>query len=187
MRFPRTTVLACAMAPALALAAPTDHVHALRLEVAALQLDHALQLTPEQARTLLPLLRDAQGRMQALQAQRAAAIPAVEAALAQAVADLRASGTVAPSTVAAMQAARGTSARPERQELKALLAQARQVLTPAQVEAFKSTKLGIQAFAPTAGPALAWQADGHRPGRRFFLVQAVLSEPFLALVQARAG
>jgi HAMP domain-containing protein len=183
----RALILACALFPAAALGAPTDQVQVLRQEVAALQIDHTLNLTQQQAKTLLPILQEAQAKVQTLKAQRAAAQPAVVAALTQAVADMKANGTVSPSTVQAMQAARGASFGAARQDFKALFEQAKQVLTPAQVEALKSAKTGILAMAPNAGPDQAWRKDGRHPGARFFMMRALLSDSFVALVQARAG
>lgn len=183
----RAVILACALFPAAALGVPTDQVQVLRQEVAALQIDHTLNLTQQQAKTLLPILQEAQGRVQAIKAQRAATQPAVVAALTQAVADLKATGTVSPSTVQAMQAARGGSHGAARQDLKALFEQAKQVLTPAQVEALKSAKIGVLAMAPNTGPNPAWRKEGRYPGARFFMVRALLSDSFVALVQARAG
>ena len=94
MRRSLMLTFACLLVPAGTLAAPTDQVRALRQQVAALQLDHALNLTQQQAQALLPLLQDLQGKVAALKAQRAAAEPALVAALTQAV---RISRRAAPS------------------------------------------------------------------------------------------
>jgi hypothetical protein len=183
----RALVLAAALFPVAALGVPTDRIQVVRQEVAALQIDHTLNLTQQQAKTLLPILQEAQGRVQALKAQRAAAEPAVVAALTQAVADLKANGTVSFSTLQAMQAARGGSHGAARQDLQALFQQAKQVLTAAQVEALKSANIGVLTMAPNIGPNPAWRKEGRHPGARFFMMRALLSDPFVALVQARAG
>jgi hypothetical protein len=183
----RALVLAVALFPAAALGVPTDQVQALRQEVAALQIDHTLNLTQQQAKTLLPILQEARAKVQALKAQHAASEPAVVAALTQAVADLKASGAVSAATVQAMQAARGAALGAARQDFKALFEQAKQALTPAQVQALKSAKIGVFSMAPDAGPDQAWRKQGRHPGARFFMMSALLSDSFVALVQARAG
>jgi hypothetical protein len=187
MSLSRSVILASLLLPAAALATPTDPVHLLRQEVAALQIDHALDLTQQQARTLLPLLQTARERVQALRTQREAARPALVAALTQAVADLKATGAVSPSTQLAIEAARGSAPGEARQELKAIFQQARQVLTPAQVQALRSTKLGIQPPQLDEGHEVAWRKDGQHPGRRFVMMHVLLSDAFVALVQSRAA
>ncbi len=182
----RMALLALALVPAGALAAPTNQVRALRQEVAALQLDHALNLTRSQAQALLPLIRDAKAKVEALKAQREASQPAVAAALAQAVADLKAMGTVSEATLEALKAARGGAFGALRQDMGSFWQGARQILTPDQLQALKSARLGIRPAAP-AGAAWADGGKDHRPGRRFRVMHALLSDPFVALVQARAG
>ncbi len=98
----RALILAGLLVPAAALAAPADPLRDLRLEVAALQIDHALDLSPKQAQALLPVLEEARASAAALKARREAALPAVEAALRQAIADLKANGVVSAATVQAM-------------------------------------------------------------------------------------
>ncbi len=181
----RMMLFALMLLPAGALAAPTDQVRALRQEVAALQLDHALNLTQPQAQALLPLLRDAKSKVEALKVQREASQPAVAAALAQAVADLKATGTVSEATALAMKAARGGAFGALHQDMASFWQGARQVLTPEQIQALRSARLGIRPAAPAAGVTRAG-GDRH-PGRRFRVMHALLSDPFVALVQARAG
>jgi hypothetical protein len=180
-------ILACALVPAGTLAAPTSQVHALRQQVAALQLDQALNLTQQQAQALLPLLQTAQAQMQGLKAQRAVSQPALVAALTQAVADLKAKGTVSASTVQAVRAARVASPQTLRQDIKSLWQQAKQVLTADQLEALQSVRLGIRPPTSNAGVEAAGRPRSHRLARRFLVTRTLLSEPFVALVQARAG
>jgi hypothetical protein len=183
----RIVLLACALVPAGALAASTDQIHALRQEVAALQLDHALNLTQQQAQALLPLLQDAQAKVQELKAQRAASQPALVAALTQAVADVKANGTVSDATLQAVKAARGGSPGTLRQDMTSFWQEAKQVLTADQLQALRSTTLGI--YPTVSGDGATWAPrDGHhRWGRRFRVMHTLLSDSFVALVQARAG
>jgi hypothetical protein len=187
MTLSRSVILVALLLPAAALATPTDPVHLLRQEVAALQIDHALDLTQQQARALLPMLQTARERVQALRAQREATRPALVAALTQAVADLKTTGVVSPSTQQAMEAAQGVAPGEARQDLKAIFQQARQVLTPAQIQALRSAKLGIQPPPMDEGHEVARTKDGPHPGRRFLMMQVLLSDSFVALVQARAA
>ncbi len=181
------TLLACALVPAGALAAPSDQVHALRQELAALQLDHALNLTQQQAQALLPLLRGAKAKVEERKAQWAASEPAVAAALTQAIADVKASGAVSDATLQALQFARGGSPGTLRQDMASFRQQARQILTAEQLQALRSAKLGIRPGPSPAGATWARGRGGPHPGRRFRVVHTLLSDPFVALVQARAG
>ena len=180
--------MACALVPAGALATPTGPVHDLRQQVAALQLDHALGLTRQQAQALLPLLQDLQGKVAALKAQRSAAEPALVAALTQAVADLKASGTVSDSTVQAVEAARGGSPGTLRQDMSSFWQQANQILTADQIRAMKTVKLGVGRPFVADGGADSHHGKGRHPfGKRFRIMHALLSDAFVSLVQARAG
>jgi hypothetical protein len=182
-------IVAASFLPLTALAAPSPEVKALEQQVAALQLDHALGLTQQQAQALLPLLQDAKARIQAFQAQRQAAQPALVAALNQAVADLRTNGAISDSTRSAMASAGGSRAA-LRDELRPLWQQARQILTADQLQALRTVRLGARPAAGAApqnarGPRVGKGAAGS--GRRMWLVRTMLSDPFVALVQARAA
>lgn len=185
MRRSYALALACALLPAGALAAPTGQVQALHQQIAALQLDHALNLTQQQAKSLLPIVQEARSKIQAVKSQLAASEPARVAALTQAVTDLKNNGAVSESTIQALQAARpapGTL----RDDLRPLWQQGRQILTPDQLNALHAVRLGVAAPASGAnggtGPRM-----GHRGARRFAIMRTVLSDDFLALLQARAG
>jgi len=170
----RLWILSSVLVPMVATADASADVHALGRQVAALRVDHALNLTPQQAQVLLPIL-------QAARAQREASRPAVASALAMAVSDLKATGAVSEGTARAMAAARPSGG--PNAGARSLWQQARQVLTPAQLEALRTTPLGVSPAGTPAAP------EGRRagPGRRLRLMHALLSEDFLALVQARAG
>jgi len=181
----RIVVLACALVPAGALAMPTSPTRALHQEIAALQVDHALNLTPQQAQSLLPLLTDVRAKLAAVKAERASAEPALTAALTQAVADLKASGAISPATAQAVQAARGNLPATLREDVRAFWQQAKPVLTADQLKALKVVKLGVP---PPSAAAATPRGHGHgRFARRLRIMHTFLSDEFLALVQARAG
>jgi len=183
----RALALTCTLLPASALAAPNSQVLALRQEIAALQLDHALNLSKQQAQALLPEIQEAKAKVEAFKSQMAASDPAQVAALTQAVADLKATGTISDSTAQALQAARPGSSGTLRQDVKSLWEQARQVLTPSQLQALKTVPRGVG--HPPSG------ADMGSPGRgghghfahRFFMMHTFLSDEFVSLLQARAA
>jgi hypothetical protein len=160
-------------------AAPDPQVMALRQQVAALQADHALALTQAQAQALLPVLQQGQTQLRTLEAQRDAARPALVAALQQAVADLKANGAISAATADALKAAR--PARPTGGDLRSVWQQAQQILSPAQVQALTAAKMGV---SDGAGPHHGGQ---HGPRHAFRAMHVLLSDAFLALVQARAG
>jgi hypothetical protein len=172
----------------VALAAPTGQVHALRQEIAALQLDRTLNLTQQQAQALLPEIQDAKAKVAAFKTQQGPSEPARVAALTQAVADIKASGTVAASTTQALQAARSGTAGTLRQELRSLWQQAQQVLTANQIQELKTVKLGLgQLSSPDAAASSTPHGGRGHSSRRFFVLRTLLSDDFVALVQARAG
>ncbi len=184
----RLIVLACALVPAGALAAPAGQVQVLRQQVAALQLDHTLNLTQAQAQRLLPLLQDMKGKVAALKAQRTSAEPALATALTQAIADLKANGTVSDATVQAVQAARVGSPGALRQDMASFWQQAQQVLTAEQLQALKTGKLGIGRPAVANAGASSKHGNGRQHfGRHFRVMHTLVSDDFVSLVQARAG
>jgi hypothetical protein len=176
--------------------APSPEVKALRLEIAALQLDRALALTPDQARALLPILQQAAGQVQAVRARAEAAQPALVAALTRARDELREGGAISPATQQAIREARGGVMAGAGREGKTLRQQALAILTPAQLQAMRTVKLGAGPGFPGAGsdhpaaPRDDQGAPGAGPGRgalrRVVMLGVVTSDPFLALVAARA-
>lgn len=179
MRYLHFVILAAAV-PALTLAVPTSEVRSLQQQVAALQLDHALNLTQPQAQALLPLLQSTKTQLQALKTQWTSSEPALVAALTQAVSDLKASGTVSASTVQAVQAARGGISGTFRQDLKSFWQQVKQIFTVSQLETLKTTPLGV--VQPLGS------GSGHKHfARRVRVTRTLLSDSFVSLVQARAG
>ena len=171
----RWVVLVVASAiPLFAFAAPDPQLMALRQQVAALQVDHALNLTQQQAQALLPLLQNAKAQVQAFQAQRRAAQPSLVAALTQAVTDLKSSGSISTATTAAVNAARPTPSTTGA-GLRSWQ-QAKQVLTTEQLQALSTVQLGVPRDGSTPSPK-----------RRFRMMHVLVSDSFISLVQARAG
>ena len=162
---------------------PPDEVVALRTEIAALQLDRALALTPDQARALLPLLQKGAADAQAIRARMETADPALVAALTRARDELRSGSPVSEATRQAIAAARKGEFGAARGELRSLRKQSLAILTPAQVEALRTVQLGagpeMHAESPAAG-------HGRGPGRRLVMGRVLTSDAFLALVRARA-
>lgn len=179
----RIWMIVAALLPLGARAAPTSEVRSLQQQVVALQLDHALNLTPQQAQALLPVLQDAKAQLQAFQEQRAAARPALVAALNQAVSDLRTAGAISDGTAQAIAAARGAPAN-LRQNLRSTWQQARQILTADQLEALGTVRLGIH---PASTAAAGGRGGRPHMARRGGVMRTLLSDPFVALVRARAG
>jgi hypothetical protein len=153
-------------------------VRALRLEVAALQVDRALNLSPEQARALLPVLQSAARAAADARAQRQAALAA---ALTRARDDLRSAGAISEPTRQALAAARAGGAAAARPDFRAVRDQVRQVLTPDQLKALRAARTG----RPPGGMEKGWGGGRHRRGAA--AARVLTSDPFLALLQGRAG
>ncbi len=173
--------------------APSPEVAALRAEIAALQMDRALAITPDQARALLPVLRQAAAQVQAFRARVESPDPALVAALTRARDELRAGGAVSEGTQEAMREARQAGMASRRGEGQALRTQVLAILTPAQLQALKAVRLGIG--PGPRGPGGPGGPDGDeagpgagpgRGGRRLVLLGVLTSDPFLSLVEARA-
>jgi hypothetical protein len=179
MRFNRMLAITLALLPLSALAASGDGIHALRQEIAALQADRALNLTADQARTLLPIL---QGAAADAQSRRAATKSALTAALTQARDDLRAGGAISPATQQALVAARKDAWSGMQQQNQLLRQQVTQVLTPEQVQALRQARFGM-------GPAWSNSQKGKGRGaaHRMASMRTLTSDAFLALLQARAA
>ncbi len=178
MRTYRVLALLMALLPFSAIADPGSDVRAVRQEIAATRIDRALDLSQDQARSLLPILQSAKAD---LATRRAAAQTTLLAALTQARDEMKASGVVSDTTRQALAAARKTAWSGMRQEAQVLRQQVMQILTPAQVQALQQGHAG----AEQQGGRGAWRA-GPRHGKQF-VVRALTSDAFLALLQARAA
>ncbi len=181
-------LLVLAATPALARPlAPSPEIRALREEIAALELDRALALTPEQARTLLPVLREAATQVQAFRARIESPDPALVAALTRARDELRAGGAISEGTQAAIRDARRAGMAGKRGEGPALRKQALAILTPAQLEAMKTVQLGVgPGLGRGGGEGSPGAGPGRGGGRRLVMLGVLTSDPFLSLVEARA-
>ena len=170
--------------------APAPEIRALREEIAALQVDRALALTPEQARALLPLLRQAAAQVQAFRARVESPDPALVTALTRARDELRAGGAVSEGTQAEIREATRARMAAMRGEGPALRKQVLALLTPAQLQALKSVRLGAGPGVPGGmmdggeGPPGAGPRRGG--GRRLVMLGVLTSDAFLSLVEARA-
>lgn len=180
-------LLVLAATPALARPlAPAPEVQALREEIAALQVDRALALTPDQARALLPILRETAAQVQAFRARVESPDPALVAALTRARDELRAGGAVSEGTQAAIRDARRASMSGRRGEGPALRKQALAILTPAQVEAMRTVQLGVgPGFGRGPGEGSPGAGPGRGGGRRLVMLGVLTSDAFLSLVEAR--
>jgi len=183
----RSRILATAvvLAPTVALAAPSSQVQSLRRRIAALQFDHALGLSKQQAQAPLPLIEEARAKVGVNQSQRAVSEPVRAAALSRAVADLQATGTISDSRAEAIQSAREGSRSSLGPDLRSVWSEAKQICTADQLNALRSTRLGVGQGVVTGG------RSGRMGPRRFagrtMGVRTLLSDEFLSLVKARAS
>jgi len=171
-----SSCLASLLAASVVLAQPDPQIQSLHQEIAALELDHALNLTPAQARTLLPLLRERAAAQKQHAAQRETQKGALVAALTKKRDELRATGTVSPQTAEALRQFHAGMAP---QEGKAFREQLHATLTPEQREAVKNLK----------GPGGRGDQEGEHGGKgrgMFMRHRAMTSDAFVALVEARA-
>jgi hypothetical protein len=191
-------LLALAALPARA-ATPREQLHALRQEIAALQVDRALNLTQAQARALLPVLEEGAVRARDARAAREVAAPGLVAVLTTARDELQATGAVSDATRQALVALRAPRAA-RAPEAHALRARVQAILSPEQRQALRTVPLwigpgpggapgvggsGTGIAAPEAGAATP--REGRGPGRRGLVARVLVSDPFLALLRARAG
>jgi hypothetical protein len=178
----KLAVLASLLLPLSALAEPDRAARDLRRQVMALQVDHALRLSKDQAKAMLPLLENAKTEIQAYEELRVAAEPALVDGLTRAVHDLKSSGAISDSTAETLIAA-VPSTEPLRADLRSTWDKVKAILTPGQLNALDTVKLGIP---PTGATSSGPTSRDIGFAQRDRLVRAVLSEPFIALVQERS-
>jgi len=192
-------MMVAVLIPGLALAQSqhlSPEIASLRNEIAAVKLDRALNLTRDQARTLLPLIKDAAQVRNQLRADQEKRLPEIVKALSAVRDDLVKTGTVSDSSRKALQAARGESAiKDVRAKLKVLHEKSRGVLNADQ-------KASLRSFNPRplddeSGEADIAEGPGSQPmhhrgheqlgGERLRKTYRVVTSPeFIALVEARA-
>ena len=198
-------ILLTVLTPALALAAgaakpvqgPEAELHKLREEIAAAKLDRLLNLSREQARQVLPLLKEAQGIHDQLKAEHEKRRPEIARALTLVRDDILRVGQVSDASRKALQDARGESALKDvREKMKGVHQKVRDLLTPEQRERMrefnprpldtdKDEEMGGRGFG---GGEQHGRGEGHGEGmghKRHALKTAVSPE-FLALTEARA-
>ena len=138
---------------------PDPEVQKLRQEIGALKLDHALAPTRDQARALLPLLKEAQQAAEQLRADADKRRPAMLKALTAVRDDLRRTGVVSDASANALKDARSDlNLKQTRERLKELRQKARSILT---VEQFEKLKNFDPAPIEEAHP---WMDDGELAG-----------------------
>jgi hypothetical protein len=196
MRYAHLAVI-LTLAPTLAMA-EDQNLEAIRLEIASLQVDHALNLTRDQAKALLPVLREGATHFQQVKQAREANKPALLAALTRARDELRSTGAISEGTRQAVRAARGDGQfKAEHQKMRELKDRAMQILTPQQKEVLEQTQLGVGMGAGVGpeqmggfggGEEIAKEEGHHGRGfmKHMIMARVVVSDPFLALVEARA-
>ena len=154
-------------------------------EVGAIRIDHALNLSTDQARSLLPIIQSAAAVVQRLRGQREVATPALVEALTRARRELKAAGAVSDATRQQLQAAHGQAMDRARQQLDGLRQQMVATLSPDQDQALRSTSRGS---GPAGRVSSSVGEDVHRGGpfREHALLRSLISDTFLALLWARA-
>jgi hypothetical protein len=167
----------------------------LHEEIAALKLDHALNLTRDQARTLLPMLKERQAAQEQKRLAHEQAKPAMIATLTKARDELKATGTVSDGTQKALDAAHGQAFAQMREDGQRFHQQVKALLTPQQIDAVKALRFGPGpgAFEHAGmGPAGGFGGgeEGAHPMQKMMkgmvLHHMATSPAFIALVEARA-
>ncbi len=164
--------------PSVGLAAPPEapdpEVAKLHHEIAAAKLDRTLDLSRDQARTLLPILKQASQLRGQIRADMEKRKPAVVKALTAIRDDVQRSGTASDASLKALQDARGGNERQAlRLEMRAMAERARGVLTDEQRERLRSfdprPAAGLQdddepGMGPGMGPGPGNGPMGHPMG-----------------------
>lgn len=200
---------ALAALPALAAANPMGsgplaadpELERLRHEIAAAKLDRLLDLSRDQARQLLPILKEGQALIDQMRADQAKRKPQVAAALTQIRDEIRKNGAASEASINALKQARGDGLRADhREKMRALREKARTIATPDQL-----ARLAQFDPRPAGGPdgevdeggfGGRGKGPGHHRGahhdgpmggrhQRHAMMMAVSPE-FIALVEARA-
>ncbi len=170
--------LSLLLLPTAASAAENDpEVAALKREISALKIDKALDLTPEQARQILPLLKEARARAEQFKADLEKKRPAIVAALKKARDEMKQQGEISASTLKEGAALRQRPTRgDDGKEIGKLL-------TQRQKDALASLELA---------PLDSEESDKNARRARarfnaFARSMTTISDEFIALVQARAA
>ncbi|MBI5544270.1 MAG: hypothetical protein HY901_10300 [Deltaproteobacteria bacterium] len=201
----RLALLLAVVLPAAALAAsagpgakPTssgpgdDELQKLKAEIAAAKLDRTLSVTRDQARALLPTLKEAQQLRAQIRAERDRRRPEIIRALTGVRDDLLKTGVVSEAGRKALQEARGEAIlKQTRGKLRALHLKVRDQLTPEQrqrlrdfsprpLEPKPEEEIDLEGSEPPGR-----RGHGKGPGlKRIFKIAT--SPEFLSLLEARA-
>ena len=191
-------LLAALLIPSAALAAPPKttgpdaELHKLRAEIAAAKLDQLLNLTKDQAKALLPVLKEGLQVREQLKAEHERRHPEIVKALTAVRDDILKNGAVSEANRKGLQDARGdTALKDAREKAKSLHQKARDILTPEQRERmreFDPRPLGGEGREGFGGDEMEGRGGHHKGmGPKFHKVLKVASSAeFVALVEARA-
>lgn len=196
--------LAAANPPTPGPLAADPELQRLRQEIAAAKLDRLLDLNRDQARQLLPLLKEGQALLEQARAEQAKRKPQVAAALTQIRDEIRTNGVASEAAMSALKQARGDGQRKEiHVKMRALREKARAITTPDQIARlaqFDPRPAGRHLEADESGYGGPDQGPGAGPGHRRGMrhggpmggrhqrhaMATVVSPEFIALVEARA-
>ncbi|MGC4122549.1 MAG: hypothetical protein QM765_49835 [Myxococcales bacterium] len=188
-------LLALALVPALALAQSktlSPEVRKLRNEIAALKLDRAMNLTKDQARQLLPLLRETAAVRDQLRAEQEKREPEIVKALAAVREDLVKTGVVSEANRKNLEQARGEVAMNDlRARMRSISEKMRTLLNPeqkARLSAYDHHPVDeVREFEGGFGEADRPAKAGAGRGSKLKKILKVAASPeFIALVEARA-
>jgi hypothetical protein len=197
-------LLLAVLTPALALAAgaqrpsqgPESELHKLRDEIAAAKLDRLLNLSREQARQVLPLLKEAQGIHDQLKAEHEKRRPEIARALVLVRDDILRVGQVSDASRKALLDARGdTALKDVREKMRGLHQRVRDALTPEQrermhefnprpIDGDRDEEMGGRGFG--GGHHGKGDGRGEGMGHKRNALKTSVSLEFLALTEARA-
>ncbi|MGI5863688.1 MAG: Spy/CpxP family protein refolding chaperone [Myxococcales bacterium] len=193
-------------APAATLAADPDscpcsadaEIDRVRHEIAAARLDKLLDLSPEQARALVPLIREAQQLKEKVRAEHDRRRPAITKALIQVRDDIRRDGVASEASAKALKEARaGLGTDKTRERMRELRDRVASILTPEQKQRLRQfdprplAGLGRDGSAREgsdelgSGRSRRHKRMGGKKGKRGPLM-VVLSPEFLVLAESRA-
>ena len=193
----RLALLLAVLIPATALAGPMrddPEIRKLRGEIAAVKLDRSLNLTRDQARALLPLLKEATALRDQIRAEQEKHRPEIVKALTAVRDDLVKTGVVSEPSRKALQAARGEEMKGDlRIKIQALHGKARDILNPeqkARLHEFDPKPIDGAGEFDVGGLGPDDKPEGrHGPGRGAKMHKAfrvATSPEFIGLVEVRA-
>ncbi len=163
---------------------PDPEIQKLHKEIAAAKLDRTLNLTKDQARTLLPLLKEAAALREQIKGQREARRADVIRALTAVRDDIQKTGVASEASQRALDEARNGKVKELREKKRAINQKIREVLTPEQREKLQEFNPRPVERAGKGGFGGRDEDAGGKPGRKALRVAA--SPEFLTLLEARA-